>query len=329
MTHSFGYGGAEVLVKDLLLSHDKNKFDVSACSILPRQGTSLEVELEQNGIVVHYLNKPIGPNLYTIFKLFKLLIHFKPDVIHTHCLGLSYAYLPAFLANIKVRIHTIHSVPGKETDWMKILAIKYFKFRPIGLTKNLAQNIDNYYKIKNTPWVYNGVIIEKFTKCLTKRREYRKFFGFEREQFIYVHVGRFFQAKNHRFLLNSFIEFLIDNPTAILLLVGDGPLMSEIQLIAKNYPENILLLGNRKDIPSLLNMADAFVLTSDWEGVPIVLLEAMAAEKPIIATAVGGIKDLIQHDMNGILIRPNDKTGLLEAMKKIVTDKSFAVLSAP
>jgi glycosyltransferase involved in cell wall biosynthesis len=103
ITHSFGYGGAEVLVKNLLLNHDKQRFDIAACSILKRKGTSIEKELDEKDITVFYLNKPLGPNLFAIIKLRKLFLKYKPDIIHTHCLGLSYALVPSILAKIPVK----------------------------------------------------------------------------------------------------------------------------------------------------------------------------------------------------------------------------------
>ncbi len=101
-----------------------------------------------------------------------------------------------------------------------------------------------------------------------------------------------------------------------MLLVGDGELRTKTEELVGRFglTERVRFLGERTDIVDILNASDFFVLSSDYEGLPISVLEAMAIGKPIIATAVGGVPELITHDVNGILVSPGNRHGLATAM---------------
>jgi glycosyltransferase involved in cell wall biosynthesis len=132
-------------------------------------------------------------------------------------------------------------------------------------------------------------------------------------------VGRLHPQKGHSFLFQAFSEFVQQHDDARLLVVGEGHLLAELEeLIATlNLGRHVFLLGSRSDIPSLLRVCQVFVLPSLYEGMPNVVLEAMAAKIPIIATAVDGTCELIEDGCDGALVPPGDSAALGRALEVI------------
>ena len=115
-------------------------------------------------------------------------------------------------------------------------------------------------------------------------------------------------------------------PDARLDLVGDGPLLGHVQarLGAADVQGAVRLLGLRDDVPELLSRAACFLLTSDYEGCPLSVLEAMAAGVPVVATAVGGVPELVGHGETGILVEPGRPEGLARGLDELLSDPARA-----
>jgi len=152
--------------------------------------------------------------------------------------------------------------------------------------------------------------------------------GFAPEDVLFVCVARFFPQKNHLLLLDSFAQGVASNPHAHLLLVGSGPLELEVKKRAEalGLRNKTRFLGVRADIPEILGAADAFVLSSDWEGNPLSVMEAMAAGKPVICTTVGGVPELVEDGECGLLVPQRDEKALAKAMKYILEDSGARTL---
>ena len=107
-----------------------------------------------------------------------------------------------------------------------------------------------------------------------------------------------------------------------LWLVGDGPLRPAVEkaIVKMGLERKVLFLGIRDDVPKLLAASDLFVLSSDYEGVPLAVLEAMAAGKPVVATAVGGVPELIEDGKTGILVPPRNPETLAKGILRLVKD---------
>ncbi len=103
-------------------------------------------------------------------------------------------------------------------------------------------------------------------------------------------------------------------------MAGQGPLLENLkrQSINLGISDRVVFLGLRRDIPSLLDAADGFVLSSAWEGLPNIVMEAMAAAKPVVATCVGGVPELVQEGVNGYIVPPGDSEALATAMVKMM-----------
>jgi glycosyltransferase involved in cell wall biosynthesis len=140
--------------------------------------------------------------------------------------------------------------------------------------------------------------------------------GFAVNDILFVCVAQLRAQKNPRLLLESFARGPASDPRARLLFVGGGELGEDLerQIRAMGLQGKVRLLGVRSDVPEVLNAADVFVLSSDWEGNPLSVMEAMTAGKPAICTAVGGVPELIDDGVDGMLVPRGDAKALSRAM---------------
>lgn len=325
---NLGIGGAERLVVNLLEALDKEKFEVAACSLYPKSGTVFEHELEQHRIPIYYCGKHRGLDLRMIPRLYRLFGTFKPDVVHTHLSVLRYVLIPMLLCRIPGRFHTVHNIAQKEVDTpgkiVHRLAFSFGKVIPVSISQEVARTVQDLYNVQ-TPIVYNGIPNERFQITGEVRSVWRKREGIDDSEVTFLHIGRFSPQKNHLLLIQAFEQAISKHPNLKLLLVGDGELRPDIEKIVKekSLGHNICFLGLRQDIPELLTACDSFILSSDWEGVPMTILEAMAVGRPVIATSVGGVPELVEDEVSGLLVPPGNARALSQAMVQLADDLSL------
>ena len=152
-------------------------------------------------------------------------------------------------------------------------------------------------------------------------KEKKRELGIESNYPVLGTVGRLHEQKGHIYLLKAMPAILEEYPEAVLLIVGDGPLRSKLEGLCFKLQINktVKFLGFRKNIKELMTLIDVFILPSLWEGMPIVLLEAMALGKPIVATRVGGAEELIKDGVTGLLMPPADDEALAKALINILS----------
>ncbi|NSW54318.1 MAG: glycosyltransferase family 4 protein [Anaerolineae bacterium] len=144
-------------------------------------------------------------------------------------------------------------------------------------------------------------------------------------------AGRLAPVKNHAALLRAFPAVLAREPAAVLLIAGEGPLRGELERLARSLglADRVRFLGLRPDLPVLLRLARVFVLPSLQEGLPLVLLEAMAAGTPVVAAAVGGVPELVRDAGTGLLADPADPATFSAAIAALLADETLqAALAA-
>ncbi|CAN5825236.1 hypothetical protein BH24DEI2_BH24DEI2_28140 [soil metagenome] len=172
------------------------------------------------------------------------------------------------------------------------------------------------------PWEKARVVPNGILEPRTKqtRETVRARLGLTVDAPLVLTAGRFTEQKGHRYLLEAVAQVLVDLPIAVFALVGGGPLEPELkaQADALGVGDNVLFLGRRDDVPDLLGASDLFTLSSLFEGLPLVVLEALALGVPVVGTNVCGIRDAIQDGVTGRLVAPKDSgalaAGLLEAL---------------
>jgi glycosyltransferase involved in cell wall biosynthesis len=167
--------------------------------------------------------------------------------------------------------------------------------------------------------VPNGVDTDRFRNVSPGAGEsVRRSLGLEHE-FVWLAVGRFEVAKDYPNMLRAFAKVREQQPQAVLLLVGRGSLQEETEALARDLGlgGGVRFLGVRGDVPEVMSAADGYVMSSAWEGMPMVLLEAAAAALPIVATQVGGNHEVVRHERSGFLVPPCDHEALGVAMLRL------------
>ena len=139
-------------------------------------------------------------------------------------------------------------------------------------------------------------------------------------------VATFKKQKGHRYLIDAAPAVIARFPNLHILFVGDGELRDELVALAaeRGIRDHIHFLGLRQDVPELLAASDCFVLPSLWEGLPMALIEAMAAGLPVIATSVSGSREVVVDGESGLLIPPADVAALEQAMNRLLADPDLA-----
>lgn len=164
--------------------------------------------------------------------------------------------------------------------------------------------------------ILNGIDIASFAPSVASRERMRAELGLSERNRLLLACGELSEVKGHRVLLQAIPRVLERNPDLIVALAGDGPLRKELEKLVQDLriTSSVRFLGFRTDIPELLGAADLFVMPSLSEGLPLAILEAMAAELPVLASAVGGVPELIRHGRTGWLVRPGDSAALADEL---------------
>lgn len=295
----FGLAGAEVMAENLAYGLKAEGHEVLMISFYCMH-TAITDRLEKNGIKIEYLGKKKGFDLSIVFKMRKIMKQFEPDVVHTHRYVLPYAFLASIGLNVK-RVHTVHNiadkeVPSKQLPMQKVL-FKKFGVIPVAITPITQKSIETYYGLnrKEVPLVYNGIDL---TQCIAKKNTQIV------SRVKILHVGRFAPQKNHEMMVEAFADVVRDYPNSELDLVGDGDLVNNVRkkVTELGIQERVHFVGLLDKVYEKMSESDIFILPSKYEGMPITLIEAMATGLPIVATAVGGVPDMIENGKSGILV---------------------------
>jgi glycosyltransferase involved in cell wall biosynthesis len=316
-------GGAERVATYLMCSL-ANRYDVAAVSYSERTVSDLESLLATSGVPVRYLGKHPGFDPRIFIRAHCALREYRANVVHTHGHVLRYL-LPSILANRRsVMVHTVHNTAEHEVEprayayWMQKQAFR-LGVVPVAVAHHVAASLERLYGIRNALVVPNAIPVDEVVVPTVPREEWRRREGFAAGEVLFVCVARLAAQKNHALLLNAFARVAAVEQRARLVLVGRGErkYILEQQVAALGIEKRASFLDFRTDIPNVLAAADAFVLSSDWEGNPLAVMEALAAGLPVISTSVGGLPELMQTERHGILTPPGDEACLATAMLRL------------
>jgi glycosyltransferase involved in cell wall biosynthesis len=239
-------------------------------------------------------------------------------MVHANLLG----RVTRLLVHIPAVICTAHSVweGGEWRDWA------YRVTDPLSdLTTNVSRaGLTRYVKEKLTAggkaaWVPNGVDVSYFAPDKAEREQIRTQMGW-RDHIVWLAVGNLREPKDYPNLLRAFVLVARREPRAMLAIAGSGPLQASLEslTVELGISGSVRFLGARGDVRALLRAADAYVLSSAWEGTPMALLEACACGLPVVATRVGGNPEVIDDGVSGLLIHPRNPEALGEAMLRLM-----------
>jgi glycosyltransferase involved in cell wall biosynthesis len=223
-------------------------------------------------------------------------------------------------------LHTVHNLAEREIEprarWIQRYALNHGVV-PVAVAQEVAVSVERLYGVRRCRVISNGIPTSLYACPQTPRREWRARQGFAEEDVLFVCVARFAPQKNHALLLKAFAQGPATDPRAHLVLVGEGILQEGLKEQAKNLglANRVHFLGLRTDIPDVLGAMDAFVLSSDWEGNPLSVMEAMASGLPIVSTDAGGVPKLFKSGKEGFIVARGDAQALGRSMASLLRDQ--------
>lgn len=320
-------GGGQQHLLWLAQKLDKSKFDVEvACE---PEGYLVD-ELRKINVKVHPISISNRPSISSLVKTYKLLKKVSPTILHTHggTAGF-YGRLASIFHFNGSAIHTYHGIHYLNLDRYLLKKIytyvDRFLLRFTDCTICVAQSdFENGVKAaivlkEKAVVIHNGIEIDKFSHY-NKNEDYKIKLKTKNDSVIIGSVGRLHYQKGYEYLIGAAKIILEYNPNVKFVLIGDGELRSYLESSTKKNAvhNSFTFLGNQNNIPELLAQMDIFVLPSLWEGLPLVLLEAMAARIPVVATEVNGIVELITSEEEGILVPPKNVEELSSAIIRLL-----------
>ncbi len=322
LTTGLALGGAEMQVVLLATSLKHQGWKPEVISMIPP--VALTEPLAAESIPVFDLGMRRGvPDPRGLFRLRRLLRQSRPHVLHCHMVHANLlGRVARALAPVPVVISTAHSI--QEGGRWRDLAYRLTdplcdlltQVSQAGAKRYCAENISAEPK---TVWLPNGVDLARFQPDGEDRERTRGELEW-RDRFLWIAVGNLREPKDYPNMLAAFAAVVKKRPEARLAIAGAGPLAASLerQAASLGLPGAVRFLGQRTDIPRLLSGADAYVLSSAWEGTPMALLEAAACSLPLVATAVGGNTDVIEEGHNGRMVPPHNPARLAEAMLAVM-----------
>ena len=331
VNHCMAMGGIENMIVDFTRHVPLDEFDPHVAVF--EGGGSLERVLETGHVPVHHLNKREGIDFGLLFRLRRLIQAQGVDVIHSHNYSAwLYACLAARGIGNVIHVHTEHS----EVD---LFQRRYFAERWLSRFTSYVVAVSRHvhdvmiHDIGISPrrvrLIYNGVNTTRFAPNANARDASRRGLGLSPNQVVIGVVARLAVIKNHEALLRAYAS-LSQEPgnRACLIIVGDGPERAALEQVAYGLgvTSGVTFLGERHDVPELLNAFDIYALTSFNEGMSLTLLEAMSAGLPVVATAVGGNVEIVEEGVTGYLVPSGDVGSLSERLRYLVASPDVRTL---
>jgi len=321
LTTGLAYGGAETQLVHLATRLKSRGWKVGVVSLMPPK--AYVEDLEAAGVPVFSLGiRRKFPDPRPFLRLVRIIRRWQPQIVHSHMVHANLlARIVRPLAPFPVLICTAHNI----NEGGRLREILYRLTDPLcDLTTQVSQaGLERYVRVGAVPrrkirYIPNGVDTERFKPNPEDRLKVRKELGVD--GFVWLAVGRFDPQKDYPNMLQAFARVVRKYPDTVLLIAGDGSLRETMENLARELgvEKQAKFLGIRRDIPQLMNAADAYVMSSSWEGMPMVLLEASATGLPIVATDVGGNREIVLEGKTGFLAPPGNPEALALAMVRLM-----------
>ena len=315
-----GQGGAEQIVLDLARGLDRSRYDISVCSILDIAGPQgvYAARLRDAGVDVVSLGLTRKWQLRRAMALRGVIGDLQPDILHCHM----------FHANVLGRwighragvpniVSTVHIAERRRRPWRFWLERKT---DPLGtITVCVSHSVLQFHSKKTRlprerfTVIPNGIDTARFARPSRPPAEVRAELGIAAGSKVIGSVGRLDAQKGYRYLIPAFARIVGELGDVELVIAGEGPEMSTLQRLARQSgcARRVHLLGRRTDVVDLLHAFDVFAMPSIYEGLPLALIEAMAAGVPVVASAVDSVPEVL---VAGRLVRPADPGDLVGAL---------------
>ncbi len=347
-----GGGGLSRFALELGKKLDPAQFEVSYCSLgyySSPAGHDQMAAFNQQGIRAFEATqqwdetRPLQTLQRAMQQLHATFTAYPIDILHSHS---EYTDVAAMLLKLERRapsiLRTVHY--GFRYEWnrkpLRRALLTNFSY-PILYDLEIGINQANANRL-NGRWVarllrrraitvYNAISIQRFHNLQVDIAAKKSSLGIPPEAQVVGSVGRLADQKGYCYLIDAIPMVMKEHPKVVFLLVGDGPLTEahKEQVQSLGVASQVVFAGPRTDVEEILPCMDVFVSSSLWEGLPTVILEAMASRAPVIATDIPGTNELIHHKVNGWLVPPADPAGLAQAIDLYLNDPGLGQSFVP
>jgi glycosyltransferase involved in cell wall biosynthesis len=320
-----GDAGAEHLLLNFAKGLDRSRFELHVCALRPWPYPRVVPAIRALGHPVMELDQHHAYDLPILRTLVSYIRRERIDIIHTHLLASDVMGRVAGFVTRRPVVSTIHNAridldkEPRHQRWMERWTARLWCRRLIVVSTLLRDEIAEWFGVPRGRVVAipNGIDTARFRPPpgFDAEEVKRELLGDGRCRLV-VNVARLVPQKGQQYLVEAAAQVLATRPDVRFALVGDGPLRDEISALATEHgiADKIVITGIRPDVPRILAAADLFVLSSIWEGMPLSLLEAMAAGCPAVATDVGGVAEVLDHGRLGLMLPPGDPAALARAI---------------
>jgi glycosyltransferase involved in cell wall biosynthesis len=321
--------GAETLLRDLLARLPRDRYRVSVCYSTPGP---MADELMGMGIPLTRLPRLGRLDPLLTLRLAQVMRRDPPQVVHTHLFKSDFhGRIAARLTGVPVVVSSLHNCDR----WAQNPVLGWIYGWTAGLADRLIAVSEDVrlYAIKYTfvrpdrvVTVHSAVPLEKYAGCEEAGRALRREMGIAEQTPLLGMIARLAAQKDHATLLEALARLRSLVPGVRALIVGDGPLRAALSRQAESLGlgDVVTFTGMRRDIPAILAALDVFVLSTHWEGLPVALLEAMAASRPVVASSVAGVPGVVDDGVTGLIVAHADPSALAEACAQLLRDPDRA-----
>lgn len=332
-----GYGGAEQVTVSLIKHFNKEQFDIQVCAFRSTTGSDqLVQELEGIGIPITVLPVRHLRDIFGLFRIKRYLKETRADLVHTQL------ELADTLGNVAAKmlklpsvatLHTIELKPIRSRSfWRHQLwwfVLRNFCDRAITVSEKTRLHYIQHGKLQpdKVLTMYNGIDLSGFQsidqEVINQKRQNLRLPDCKK---IITTVAVLREQKGLQYMLAALPVILEQQPDSHYLIVGDGHYGDTLKAIVheRGLEEHVTFAGHHTDVSDLLALSDLFVLPTLGDALPTVLMEALAAGKPIVACEVGGVPEIVQHEVNGLLVPPENPAQLAHACLRLLQDDEFA-----
>lgn len=328
-----GMGGAERMLATYLAHMDPDAVTPYVVVLDPRADNPIAETLASRGVTVEFVPIKRLRDPLAVPRLVRSMRRWRPDVVHNQLqwsivLGGAAARILGIPA--VATLHTMHRDTPRLRDRLRAritrLALVHLHDSVIAVSEagRTAHIRDLGLDDEQVRTIRNGIDVDRWVRRDRRRVELE--LGIEESDRVLISVAVLREGKGLNDLIDAFSEVASEFPSARCLIVGDGPQRAVLARQAADVPfgDRISFLGQREDVPELLAAADVFVLPSHYEVLPTAIAEAMAAGVPVVATGVGGVPEMVEDGISGLLVAPGRVRELAHACLRLLQDSELA-----
>lgn len=324
-------GGPEKTILLGTARTDARRFEITVCYLRDRRDGIFSVDTRAASLPVDYIelleSQSFDPSIFS--KLRRIVRERKIDIVHAHDYKTDLlAWLLAKFEPI-APLSTVHGWTGhtaREVRFYYPLDKRILSFFPklIAVSTDIRNELVRYgADASRISTVLNGIDPNAFQRDRAREASIRAGLGIERGSYVIGSVGRLEPQKRFDLLIDTFASLHSERPNVRLLIAGDGSLATALkaQVERLGLQGCCMLLGHRTDVADLHHAFDLFVQSSDYEGTPNAVLEAMALETPIVATSAGGSAEIVRDRLDGLIVPANDAQALTAAIRDAIAHR--------